>query len=89
MPPKPIVLGGLGVVAALIAGLLLSPSLSPTRGGPGGGDDTNVHLAMRVVISIVLLGSALWVILSGKYAPADRHWAYGALGTIIGAWLPS
>ena len=42
---------------------------------------------VRVGISLVLLLAALWVILSKRYVPTDRHWAYGTIGTIVGYWL--
>jgi hypothetical protein len=42
---------------------------------------------MQIVISIVFISASLFVILSRRYAPTDRHWAYGALGTILGFWL--
>lgn len=42
---------------------------------------------MPTLISVVLLAAALWVILSQRYTPTDRHWAYGALGTVVGFWL--
>ena len=41
----------------------------------------------QLVISAVLLAAALFVILTKKYPPQDKHWAYGALGTIVGFWL--
>ena len=46
-------------------------------------------LAMQILISLALLGAALWVNLSGKYQTDDRHWAYGILGTVVGFWLHS
>jgi len=41
----------------------------------------------RVVITLIILVASLFVILTKRYSPADRHWAYGALGTVIGFWL--
>lgn len=41
----------------------------------------------QLVISAVLLIAALFVILTKKYPPQDKHWAYGALGTVVGFWL--
>jgi hypothetical protein len=48
------------------------------RAGPG---------IMQIVVSLALLGVALYVILSQKYSSADNNWAYGIVGTIIGYWL--
>jgi hypothetical protein len=42
---------------------------------------------MPIVITATLLIAALWVILSRKYAPTEKHWAYGVIGTIVGFWL--
>ena len=44
-------------------------------------------LVAQLVISAVLLIAALFVILTKKYPPQDKHWAYGALGTVVGFWL--
>lgn len=45
------------------------------------------NLIARLVVSGVLLIAALYVILTKKYKPEDKNWAYGALGTIAGFWL--
>jgi hypothetical protein len=42
---------------------------------------------MQIVISMIVLASGLWVVLSGKYQTTEKHWAYGAIGTIIGFWF--
>jgi hypothetical protein len=42
---------------------------------------------MPIVVSIAVLGSALFVVLSGGYAEAEQKWAFGAIGTILGYWL--
>jgi hypothetical protein len=48
--------------------------------------DNTTHV-MQIGISVLVLASGLWVILSKLYQPAVLHWAYGAVGTIIGFWL--
>jgi FtsH-binding integral membrane protein len=40
-----------------------------------------------MVISAIVILSALFVILSGHYQEAEQKWAYGIIGTIIGIWL--
>jgi hypothetical protein len=47
----------------------------------------NVPLAMEILISVVVLVAALYVILSKRYTPTDKHWAYGTVGLIVGFWL--
>jgi hypothetical protein len=42
---------------------------------------------MQIVLSVVLLLAGLWVILSKQFAPGDKHWWYGMMGTILGFWL--
>jgi hypothetical protein len=42
---------------------------------------------MQIVISVVVLGASLWVILSQKYATAEKHWAFGMVGALFGFWL--
>ena len=41
---------------------------------------------MMVFVSAVVLCSALFVILSGRYDDASQKWAFGSVGTIIGFW---
>jgi hypothetical protein len=43
--------------------------------------------AMQVIVSLAILGAALYVILSKQYASIDTKWAYGIVGTVIGYWL--
>jgi len=42
---------------------------------------------MTGLISFALLAAALFVILTKRYQPNDRHWAYGMVGMIAGYWL--
>ena len=44
-------------------------------------------ILMQITTSVVLLSAGLFVILSKKYTPQDKHWAYTTLGTILGFWL--
>jgi hypothetical protein len=49
--------------------------------------DSDVMLAMKVFVSVVLLGASMYVILSSKYVAKDKNWAYGIAGTLVGFWL--
>jgi hypothetical protein len=40
-----------------------------------------------VAVTLILLTGTLFVILSKRYTPADRHWAYATVGTLLGYWL--
>ncbi|MFZ0914464.1 MAG: hypothetical protein WAN09_14355 [Candidatus Korobacteraceae bacterium] len=42
---------------------------------------------MKVLVSLALLISALFVILSKRYDAGDTHWAYTTIGMIVGFWL--
>lgn len=44
---------------------------------------------MQVIVSLALTAAALFIILSARYAPKDKHWAYGIIGTIVGFWFRS
>ncbi len=47
----------------------------------------NVRTIMMVVVSVLVLGSSLFIILSGQYDNENQKWAFGAVGTIVGFWL--
>jgi len=42
---------------------------------------------VRIGISLIVLGSALYVILSQNFPDESSKWAYGMVGIIIGYWL--
>jgi hypothetical protein len=42
---------------------------------------------VRVAMSFCLLGAALYIILSKRFQPKDKHWAYGLIGILLGYWL--
>lgn len=44
-------------------------------------------LAMAAIISLMLIGAALYVILSQQYADDVQKWAFGVIGVVIGYWL--
>jgi hypothetical protein len=46
-----------------------------------------VRLLARITISLVILISALYVVLSGNYPPDRTNWACIVIGTVIGYWL--
>jgi len=41
----------------------------------------------RFSVSVILLGSSLYIILSNKYPDASVKWAFGTAGLVIGYWL--
>ncbi len=60
---------------------------SPPPPGPEPAASLSYALGAQLVISAVLLVAALFVILTKRYPAQDKHWAYGALGTVVGFWL--
>ncbi len=44
-------------------------------------------LTMQATVTVMVLAGSLYALLSGKYAEAEKKWAYGAVGTILGYWL--
>ena len=41
----------------------------------------------QIGISVFLGAPAIFVVLSKRYQPREKHWAYSTLGTILGFWL--
>jgi len=42
---------------------------------------------MQIVVSAAFGLPSLFIILSKRFAPKDKHWAYATAGIIIGFWL--
>jgi uncharacterized membrane protein SirB2 len=51
--------------------------------------ETNVRLIMQIVMSITMLISGLYIILSKDFSEDTVKWAYGIIGLVAGFWLPS
>ena len=45
------------------------------------------RMIFQLILSVFLLLASVFVILAERYTPADKHWAYGTTGTIVGFWL--
>lgn len=41
---------------------------------------------IQAIVTLAILGVALYIILSHGYQAQDKHWGYGAAGTILGYW---
>jgi hypothetical protein len=44
-------------------------------------------LIVQAAMTVIFVGACIYVIVSKRYGPAERHWAFGTLGTILGFWL--
>lgn len=94
MPPKPLLVA-LGLIIVPLLGAIswqyynFRPSYTAGEPFVPPFGLSNLPGLMPIIVSLVLLIAALWVILARRYTPTDRHWAYGAVGTIVGFWLHS
>jgi hypothetical protein len=72
-------------------GLWVRGDLAPAEAGPapGGAGAAGIRTRdlMQVVVTIIFSAAALYAILAKRFKPADKNWAYGAIGSIIGYWL--
>ena len=87
LPAKPILYLLPGVVFLLVSKWGPSVYTWPFFLGTGNEIPVVTREFMQVIISITMLLVSLYVILSLKYGPKDKHWAYGVVGTLIGYWL--
>ena len=46
-----------------------------------------IKLLMQVLVSLAVLGGALFIVLSNQYPDSYTKWAFGAIGLVIGYWL--
>lgn len=46
-----------------------------------------LHTYVRIGISLLIILSALFVVLSQSYGDAEQKWAFGSIGTVLGYWL--
>lgn len=44
---------------------------------------------MSIVVTVIVLLSGLYVVLSAGYAPETEKWAFGIIGLVVGYWLPA
>ena len=84
--------------AATVISLILLRFLGDVTIGGGGGplvlaapgfkiDEKTVRFFMSIVVSLAVLGCAVFVILSKNYDSSAEKWAFGSVGTVIGYWL--
>jgi hypothetical protein len=66
---------------------LLIPLAGTLKRGDEPPIEVHVRIAMMVLVSIIVLISSLYTILSGTYPDATQKLAYGSVGTILGFWL--
>ena len=57
------------------------PNADPAMNGP------LRRLLMQAVVSLAVLGAALFIILTHGFGPDSKRWAYGTVGMVVGYWL--
>lgn len=45
------------------------------------------RLIMAILVSVAVLASALYVVLSQGFGESAEKWAFGSIGTIVGFWM--
>jgi hypothetical protein len=83
MPPRPLLVALAAIIIILVFSIIPFNQVSVR----GAGNSQTINDLTRAILSLILFSGALWVILSRRYTPTDRHWAFGAVGTIVGFWL--
>jgi len=73
--------GAIATITLII--LVISPNLKKTI------SKDNVKIWMQVILSIIVVAASLYVILSSNYDDGVEKWAFGAIGTVLGFWLPT
>lgn len=47
----------------------------------------STRVIVQIVLSVLLAALSLFVILSDRYGARQQHWAYAAIGVLLGFWL--
>jgi hypothetical protein len=42
---------------------------------------------MQAIVSLAVLGAALFILLTHGFGPDSKRWAYGSVGMVVGYWL--
>lgn len=69
------------------SGPIRSEDLAEANARAIAAEERRIELVARLVVSIAVLGAALYVILSDRFPDAQSKWAFGAVGTVLGYWL--
>jgi hypothetical protein len=77
--PGAVALVGLGILVLSRGAGARRPAARPRAG--------DARPVMQIAVSIVMLATGLWVMLSGHYSAEAAPWASGAIGTVVGYWL--
>ena len=53
----------------------------------GFGPQAIIKLAVQVAVTLTMLASSMYIILSGTYDDSYTKWAFGTAGAVFGYWL--
>lgn len=53
----------------------------------GEAGDLKTRIRMQIIVSLSILGVALWVLVSKQYDETYVKWAIGSIGLVAGYWL--
>jgi hypothetical protein len=76
-------------VVALILCIVVPGISTTTATGASANGSSNIRLWVSIGVSFIILCAGLFIILSKRYAADDKNWAFGAIGTVVGFWLPT
>ena len=76
---------GIGVLFLVVYRYL--PERETLHGATARGAVEWTRVGMAVFVSLIVLGSAVYIVLSKDYGEPSEKWAFGAIGTIVGFWL--
>ena len=79
--------GAISLIGTLIL-ILWRVLATALPSGPLAPISPSLVLATQVTITMLVLLSSLYVVLSQEYEPETEKWAFGTIGLLIGYWLP-
>jgi hypothetical protein len=68
---------------------LFLPSGDVVHGATAPTTAADIRLCVSIAVSFVILAAGLFIILSKRYQADDKNWAFAAVGTVVGFWLPT
>lgn len=45
------------------------------------------RMMMQTVVSLAIVAASFFIILAHQFDSANKYWAYGSLGMVVGYWL--
>lgn len=45
------------------------------------------EIILQITVSLAVAAVGLYIIVSGRFDPKTKEWAFGSVGTVLGYWL--